>query len=80
MAIALDPSICTRSSRHHVEVECAGTFTRGMTVVDELGVTAADTENVAAWRPLTRGREPNVKVCWQIDVERWKGLLRRLVQ
>lgn len=34
MAIALDPSICTKMSKHYVEIECDGTYTRGMTVVD----------------------------------------------
>ncbi|MCK5922678.1 MAG: nucleoside hydrolase, partial [Methylococcales bacterium] len=38
MAIALDPAVCARQSKHYVEVECDGTFTRGMTVVDQLDV------------------------------------------
>lgn len=62
MAIALDETICTRRSRHHVEIECEGEFTRGMTVVDQLGVT---------------GLEPNATICWEIDIERWKELLFR---
>lgn len=60
MAIALDESICTKRSRHHVGIECEGTQTRGMTVVDQLGVTR---------------KEPNATVCWAIDVRRWKELL-----
>ena len=32
MAVALDPSIAIRTSRHAVDVECEGTLTRGMTV------------------------------------------------
>ena len=60
MAIAIDESICTKRSRHHVGIECAGEQTRGMTVVDQLGVT----------------RKPaNATVCWEIDVSRWKELL-----
>lgn len=60
MAIAIDESICTRRSKHHVAIECEGTLTRGMTVVDQLGVTS---------------NEPNATVCWEIDVDRWKALL-----
>ena len=62
MAIAIDESICTKKSRHHVGIECEGAMTRGMTVVDQLGVT-----NI----------EPNATVCWEIDVARWKELLFR---
>ncbi len=75
MAIAIDPTICTRSSKHYVDVECDGTFTRGMTVVDQLGVTGYDTANVEMWRPLREKGEPWVTVCWEIDAQRWKDLL-----
>ncbi|MEP7270314.1 MAG: nucleoside hydrolase [Acidobacteriota bacterium] len=60
MAIAIDESICTQRSKHHVAIECEGTLTRGMTVVDQLGVTP---------------HEKKVTVCWEIDVDRWKRLL-----
>lgn len=75
MAIAIDPTICTRRSKHYVEIECDGTFTRGMTVVDQLGVTVHDTANVEMWRPLREKGEPWVTVCWEIDAGRWKDLL-----
>lgn len=75
MAVALEPGLVTRSSRHYVEVECEGTFTRGMTVVDQNSVTAYDTANVSQWQPLIRRGEPNVTVCWAIDNARWKELL-----
>jgi purine nucleosidase len=75
MAIALDPTVCTRSGRHYVEIECDGTFTRGMTVVDACGVTDYDTANVAMWQPLVKRGEPNVTVCWSIDDARWKAML-----
>ncbi|GAB4407786.1 MAG: nucleoside hydrolase [Anaerolineae bacterium] len=75
MAIAIDPTICTRKSKHYVEVECDGTFTRGMTVVDQLGVTPYDTPNVAMWQPLVQRGEPHITVCWEIDARRWKELL-----
>ncbi len=73
MAIALDPEICTRKSRHHVDVETASELTRGMTVVDALGV-ARDERNRGVWEQVTGG-EPNVTVCWEIDVAAWKEAL-----
>jgi purine nucleosidase len=50
---------------HYVDVETASELTRGMTVVDERGVL---------------GREPNIEVCWEIDVPRWKETLYRTLQ
>ena len=73
MAIAIDPSICTRSSRHYVDVEIESELTRGMTVVDKLGV-AGDERNRAVWQPLL-DRGPNASVCWELDIPRWKSLL-----
>ena len=65
MAIALDPSICTRRSRHHVEIEIASEVTRGMTVVDEIGVT---------------NKPPNADICWAMDARRWKEMLYGLLR
>ena len=65
MAIALDPDVCTRRSRHYVDVEIASEVTRGMTVVDARNVLR---------------REPNVEVCWEIDVPRWKEPLYRTLR
>ncbi|MEE8278240.1 MAG: nucleoside hydrolase [Thermoanaerobaculia bacterium] len=75
MAIALAPEICTRKSRHYVEVETASELTRGMTVVDALGV-ADDEQNLAVWGPVV-SRGPNVTVCWEIDIPAFKELLYR---
>ena len=75
MAIALDPAICTRSSRHYVEIETHSDLTRGMTVVDRLNV-AADERNRAVWAKLL-GSEPNATICWELDIPRWKALLYR---
>jgi len=73
MAIAINPSICTRRSRHYVDVETDSDLTRGMTVVDQLDV-ADDERNAPLWEPLIeRGR--NVEVCWEIDIPKWKELL-----
>lgn len=74
MAIAIDPTICTRRSRHYVDIETKGELARGSSVVDVLGVTH-DERNAPAWQPLrSRGRE-NAVVCWAIDIPRWKRLL-----
>ena len=80
LAIAIDPTICTRKSKHYVEVECDGTYTRGMTVVDQLGVAPYDTANVAMWQPLVARGEPHITVCWEIDNQRWKELLYKTMQ
>lgn len=60
MAIALDESVCTRRKKHYVDVETQSEATRGMTVVDELGVL---------------NKQPNIEVCWAIDIPRWKETL-----
>jgi purine nucleosidase len=73
MAVALDPTICTRRSRHRVDVECEGALTRGMTVVDQLDVVSRGTGSAEGWPP----EGPAVVVCWAIDVARWKDLLFR---
>jgi purine nucleosidase len=73
MSIALDPTIGDESSQHYVDVETATELTRGMTVVDRLGV-AANERNRATWAELVE-RQPNAKVYWAIDVARWKQTL-----
>ena len=65
MAIALDPSVSTRQSKHFVDVEIQSELTRGMTVVDELGVT---------------DKEANIEVCWEIDVDKWKETLYKTIR
>jgi purine nucleosidase len=78
MSIALDPSIAYESSRHYVDIETATEVTRGMTVVDRLGV-AGDERNRATWAELVQlgsnQRGPNAKVYWAIDAARWKQAL-----
>jgi purine nucleosidase len=77
MAVALDPGVVTRKSRHAVDVECEGTLTRGMTVVDQLDVVRRGLATLAGWPPAAASREPNVTVCWEIDVARFKARLFR---
>ncbi len=73
MAVALDPTVAIRASKHYVEVETHSELTRGMTVVDQLDV-ATDERNRALWKSLS-DREPNVNVVWEIDIPRWKEML-----
>jgi purine nucleosidase len=77
MAVALDPAIATRRSRHLVDVECDGVLTRGMTVVDRQDVVGRGLENTDGWEWHTAAAEPNVIVCWEIDVPRFKERLFR---
>ena len=75
MAIALDPSLCTSTSEHFVDVEAASELTRGMTVVDRLNV-AGDDRNRHVWQPLM-AKNKKIRVCWSIDIPRWKDALIR---
>jgi purine nucleosidase len=77
MAVALDPGVVTRASRHLVDVECDGVLTRGMTVVDELDVVRRGLADASGWPRESASREPNVTVCWEIDVARFKERLFR---
>ena len=65
MAIALDPSISRRSSKHFVDIETVSEMTRGMTVVDERNVTK---------------KQPNVEVVWEIDIPGWKEALYKTLR
>lgn len=61
MAVAIDPTIATETLSTHVAVETTGTLTRGMTVVDRLGLL---------------GHEPNARVVLRADRERFIRLLQ----
>jgi len=74
MAVALDPTICTRHSRHYVDIETRSDLTRGMSVVDALGVTG-DERNADTWRPVRSLGGQNATICWEIDIPRWKRML-----
>jgi purine nucleosidase len=69
MAIALDPTICTRSSQHYVEIETQSDLTRGQTIVDLFNLTT-DERNRAIWQHAHAA--PKTTVCWEIDIPRWK--------
>ena len=73
MCIALDPTVGTEWSEHCVDVETQSELTRGMTVVDRLNVTEDD-RNRAVWSPALHAKR-KAKVCWGIDIKRWKEAL-----
>ena len=77
MAILLDPSLALVSSAHFMDVQIDSGITRGMSVVDKLGV-AEDARNRAVWsETLKYGRKH--KVIWELDIPGWKqSLLRAL--
>ena len=69
MAVALDPTICTRISRHRIMVETVSDLTRGQTVIDENNIHD-DPRNRAVW-----AASHEVAVCWSLDPVRWKHML-----
>jgi purine nucleosidase len=73
MGIALDPSLCTASSHHFVEVEINSELTRGMTIVDRLDV-ATDSRNRDVWATAIE-HDRKIHVCWSLDIAKWKNLL-----
>ena len=65
MAVAIDPSVVTKSRRLFVAVETGGAWCRGQTVVDHLGVT---------------GRSPNVDVVVEASRDRFLEMLHEAVR
>jgi purine nucleosidase len=78
MAIALDPTICTDSSDHYLDVEVHSDLTRGMTVVDRLGIAGND-RNKAVWADVLQTGK-RARICWSIDITRWKSTLFRALE
>ena len=72
MAVALDPTVAVECSEHHVQIACADELTRGMTVVDQLGVSG-DERNRDTWQDVRNGLA--CKVVWALDISGWKRLL-----
>jgi purine nucleosidase len=73
MAITLQPSLCTDSSMNYVDIETTSELTRGMTVVDRLGV-AGDERNRVLWEWAWKG-QVRTRVCWTLNVAGWKAAL-----
>jgi purine nucleosidase len=65
IAVALEPDIVRQAEAHRVQVELAGTHTRGQTTVD--------------WFDRT-GQEPNVELVLELDTERLWELLHAAVR
>src|SRR5215813_7235009 len=70
MAITLQPELCTDSSMYYVDVEMVSDLTRGMTVVDRLGV-AEDERNRGNWEWALK-RKMKTRVDWSLDIAGWK--------
>jgi purine nucleosidase len=75
MAVALDPGVVTRKSRHPWTWS-EGVLTRGMTVVDQLDVARRGVPRRPGGPPASR--EPNVTVCWEIDVPSFRAFFEAL--
>jgi purine nucleosidase len=78
MAILLDPALALVSSDHYMDVPVDNGITRGMSVVDRLGV-ARDARNRAVWADVVeRGRKHTV--IWEMDIPGWKQALLRALR
>ncbi|MGC2636857.1 MAG: nucleoside hydrolase, partial [Acidobacteriaceae bacterium] len=78
MAILLDPSLARVSSDHYMDVQVDSGITRGMSVIDRLGV-APDDRNRAVWSDvIAQGRRQ--KVIWEMDIPGWKQALLRALR
>lgn len=73
MAVLLDPTLKLEVSRHYVAIECGSDLTRGMTVVDRLGV-ATDPRNSPVWSGVIE-KSGMVEICWRLNVPGWKAAL-----
>jgi purine nucleosidase len=73
MAILLDPALSLVSKQHYMDVQIDSGITRGMSVVDKLGV-AADPRNRAAWSNVV-DRGCKHCVVWEMDIPGWKKAL-----
>jgi purine nucleosidase len=73
MAILLDPALSLVATEHYMDVQIDSGLTRGMSVVDKLGV-AADSRNRAIWSEVVnQGRKHSV--VWAMDILGWKKAL-----
>jgi len=65
MAVALNPEVCVRQGRYFVDIATQEELTRGMSVVDVLGVL---------------NQPANATVCFEIDPATWKETLYRALR
>ena len=74
MAVALDRSIGLSWSRHRIAIETQSDLTRGMTVVDRLGVNS-DAINGHVWGAAA-GESDGADILWTLDARRFKAMLK----
>ena len=75
MAVALNPAVTTKVSRHNVQVVIEGPA-RGMTIVDQLHVGESDPHIDEHWSHTER----NINVIWEIDSNEWKETLYKTIR
>tara|TARA_B110000495_G_scaffold49826_1_gene41717 strand:+ start:3441 stop:4406 length:966 start_codon:yes stop_codon:yes gene_type:complete len=75
MAVALNPDVTTKASRHNVQVVIDGPA-RGMTIVDQLHVGESDPHIDEYWSHTER----NINVIWEIDSNEWKETLYKTIR
>ena len=73
MAVALDRSVGLEWSRHRVAIECSSELTRGMTVVDRLGVNS-DAINGHVWGAAA-GESAGADILWTFNSAKFKSML-----
>ena len=71
MAVALDRSVGLSWSRHRVAIECSSELTRGMTVVDRLGVNS-DAINGPVWAAAA-GESAGADILWTFELGEIQG-------
>ena len=75
MAVALNPEVTTKASRHNVQVVIDGPA-RGMTMVDQLHVGESDPHIDEHWSHTKR----NINVIWEINSSEWKETLYKTIR
>ena len=75
MAVALNPDVTKKVSRHNVQVVIDGPA-RGMTIVDQLHVGESEPHIDEHWSHTER----NINVIWEIDSDQWKETLYKTIR
>ena len=75
MAVALNPAVTTKVSKHNVQVVIDGPA-RGMTIVDQLHVGESEPHIDEHWSHTER----NINVIWEIDSDKWKETLYKTIR
>ena len=75
MAVALNPAVTKKVSRHNVQVVIDGPA-RGMTIVDQLHVGESEPHIDEHWSHTER----NINVIWEIDSNEWKETLYKTIR